>query len=230
MFNLNCISLADEPLLEKYIDRLTQLGYCVATSNSFELGEESKMADGIIIFENDLNRIGEACKYIMDLKRESNALIWVLISEKIHSAKLIYLQVGADAVFTYESELEENILTVTNGLKRYNMFRHVQKSEQPVKDNSSLKLNSTNLSAVIDGSMEVPLTRIEYKIMELLLKNPNVAMSYQDIYKEIWDDECEQSKFRVSNVIFHLRKKLDEDSIEPRFIKTIRSKGYLINI
>lgn len=230
MHTLNCISLTDQPLLKTYIDRFTQLGYCVKVSNSFQSMEEAKTIDGILIFEENLNNIGEICKYMIDLRRESNALIWVLIPEQIHSAKLIYLQVGADAVFTYESELEVNILTMTNGLKRYNMFRHVQKSEQPTKDNRSLKLNSTNLSAVIDDSMEVPLTRIEYKIMELLLKNPNVAISYQDIYKKIWDDECEQSKFRVSNVIFHLRKKLDEDSIEPRFIKTIRSKGYLINI
>lgn len=231
MFHLNCISLTDEPLMKKYIDRLTQLGYCITTSDSFQGIKTSKTLDGVIIFEENLNNIGEVCKYMINLKKESDALLWIVVPEQEHSAKLIYLQMGTDAAFSYESDLEENVLTMANALKRYKNISEYKKEYQPIIDeNSPLKLNSKNLSAVIDGSIEIPLTRIEYKIMELLLKNPNVAISYQDIYKEIWAEESDQSKFRVSNVIFHLRKKLDEDPVEPRFIKTIRSKGYLVTI
>lgn len=231
MFYLNCISVTDDSLLESYTDKFAQLNYCMSTSSSYQIAEKSEAFNGILIFEEDLNNIGEVCKYIIDVKKESKALIWVVVPEQIHSAKLIYLQMGVDAVFTQESDIEENILTMSNALKRYKEFKKQKKVERPALDeNRPLKLNSMNLSAVIDGTLEVPLTRIEYKIMELLLQNPNVALSYQDIYKEIWTDESEHSKFRVSNVIFHLRKKLEEDSLEPRFIKTIRSKGYLINV
>lgn len=231
MFNLDYFSLVNEDRPGKYIDRFTQLGYDIKKRDSFQKNKTSRVLDGVIIFEEDLNNIAEACKYMIDLKKESDALIWVIVSGTMHSAKLIYLQMGADAVFTYEADMDESILTISNALKRYKKFNEDRKSEQPAIDTeSSLKLNSKNLSAVIDGCTEIPLTRIEYKIMELLTKNPNVAISYQDIYKEIWDDESKHSKFRVSNVIFHLRKKFDEDSIEPRFIKTIRSKGYLLNV
>ncbi|MBL1227328.1 winged helix-turn-helix domain-containing protein [Enterococcus sp. BWR-S5] len=231
MFHLNCISVVADSLLESYTDRFVQSNYCINTSSSYQIAEKAETFDGILIFEEDLNNIGEVCKYIIDVKKESKAFIWIIVPEQIHSAKLIYLQMGVDAVFTRESEIEENILTMSNALKRYKEFSKQRNVDRPVLDeNRPLKLNSMNLSAVIDGTLEIPLTRIEYKIMELLLKNPNIAISYQDIYKEIWTDESEHSKFRVSNVIFHLRKKLEEDSLEPRFIKTIRSKGYLINV
>ncbi|WP_339101739.1 winged helix-turn-helix domain-containing protein [Candidatus Enterococcus clewellii] len=230
MFTLNCISLIDEPLVETYMNKFTRLGYCVTASNSFSEIEQEKNVDGFVIFEENLSNISEICKCMIEWKKQSEALIWIILSGQEPFTKMIYLQVGADAVFTYESEIEENILTISNALKRYKSAKKLRQVKQSVEDNKLLRLNSMNLSAIIDGSKEVPLTRIEYKIMELLMQNPNIAISYQEICKEIWDSECDQNKFRVSNVIFHLRKKLEDNPIEPRFIKTIRSKGYLINV
>ena len=68
---------------------------------------------------------------------------------------------------------------------------------------------------------------MEFKVFELLFDKHDKALTYEEIYQHIWGNEsAEKKEYRVSNIIFHLRGKIEEDPTTPKFIKTVRTIGY----
>lgn len=55
-------------------------------------------------------------------------------------------------------------------------------------------------------------------------------MTYEQLFQEIWCDVDESKQYRLNNLIFHLRKKIEKNTKNPVFIKTIRSRGYMLTI
>ncbi|MFD2387995.1 helix-turn-helix domain-containing protein [Enterococcus rivorum] len=62
-----------------------------------------------------------------------------------------------------------------------------------------------------------------------LAKEPNKAVSYEELTTLIWSDSVPKGDiYRLANLVFNVRKKLREENIDPSIIKTIRSRGYML--
>lgn len=76
---------------------------------------------------------------------------------------------------------------------------------------------------------DIQLTPLEYKMLSLLVSEINSTHTYESIFQMIWGEEAielSEQKFRVSNVIFHLRNKVkDSRQIE---IVTTHGIGYKV--
>ena len=75
------------------------------------------------------------------------------------------------------------------------------------------------------------LTEIEYKILRLLMRNPQRIFSTQMIYESVWNEPY----FYISNgtVMVHIRKlrvKIEEDAQNPKRLKTVWGKGYRFEV
>lgn len=71
------------------------------------------------------------------------------------------------------------------------------------------------------------LTEIEYRILRLLMEQPQKIFSIQNIYKSIWNEPY----FHISNgtVMVHIRKlrvKIEKEPQNPKYIRTVWGKGY----
>lgn len=74
------------------------------------------------------------------------------------------------------------------------------------------------------------VTKLEPKVMDLLqllLAQPNQLVSKDDITDALWRDRCVNEE-ALTKLVSKLRKAFDDDSKQPRFIKTIPKKGYLL--
>ncbi|OJG55813.1 hypothetical protein RV06_GL001395 [Enterococcus haemoperoxidus] len=176
--------------------------------------------DGILIFNEDPAKFSEVCDLILKIKRQINCLIWTISKEKNTISNIVYLQLGVNGNFCEQESIDEYRLIVLNALKNRNYFK--KKSEK----NSLLVLDKSNREIIIDGNNHVGLTKLEYKLIKLLMENPNRTLTYKELYESIWNKPFKQSTYRVSNLIFHLRSKIETDKMHPKYIKTIRSKGY----
>jgi DNA-binding response OmpR family regulator len=80
-----------------------------------------------------------------------------------------------------------------------------------------LVLNLEEMSAKIDGK-PLSFTKQEYKILQLLMENPNRAFTKQDIYDYAWDDiyigEDKTINMHVSNIRKKLKAVTDQEYIE----------------
>lgn len=80
---------------------------------------------------------------------------------------------------------------------------------------TTLQFHSLNVDLmtgrVTDGDTVLTLTKTEYAILEILLKNVNNYVSRAEIYKKVWKEDLEKSNDRIVDTnISRLRKKLGE--------------------
>ncbi|EOL49000.1 hypothetical protein I580_01149 [Enterococcus caccae ATCC BAA-1240] len=215
---------------EKYIDLLKSTQLHVHPINKKEVAETIGNYEGIIINEQHAHNIGMICELIILLKKKSDMFIWV-ISERMNKMNhIVYLQLGVDGILDNESDLEESKLLIINAFNRYNQTHpDREKIANNYDGNIDFQLRPCNFSVLLNGE-EISLTKLEFKTIEFLHTQQGVAVSYEEIYKNVWENDGADKQYRVSNLIFHLRQKIEADAAHPKYIKTVRSKGYKLTV
>ncbi|EIA6647563.1 winged helix-turn-helix transcriptional regulator [Enterococcus faecalis] len=148
------------------------------------------------------------------------------------TSRLVYLQLGVDGIATSALSYEECFLIMDNSLSRRKKYK---KQNNPIseEENSSqeINLNTNERSLIFDGKDIVHLTRLEFKIVTLLFQNIGELVTYKELHQSIIkENELDDSHFyRVTNLVCHIRKKIST-KVKEDPIKTIRSKGYILDI
>jgi len=78
------------------------------------------------------------------------------------------------------------------------------------------------------GTVKIPLSTKEYKVLEYLVKNAGVTLSPENIYQSVWKVQYGDIT-AVAVYIQRLRKKIEKDISNCEYIKTDFGKGYIFN-
>jgi two-component system response regulator RegX3 len=78
-----------------------------------------------------------------------------------------------------------------------------------------------------DGK-RVPLASKEIEVLRHLALHPGRAMTPEEIYSEVWGNEYGDTT-SVAVYILRIRRKIEDDPANPRYIQTIHGKGYRLN-
>lgn len=229
MYNIGVVLLGETEKKTSIVSlKNEQLRIQLADKN--EVIERTEKFDGFVIAEQQTQNIGTICELIILLKRKYNTFVWIISERKNKMNRIAYLQLGADGVIDEDSEPEECGFMMINALDRYKGICSEEETQNPKSvDLADLQLRPCNFSVVVKGK-EINLTRLEYKTIEFLHTKQGTAVTYEEIYKNVWSNEENDKQYRVSNLVFHIRQKIEEDTTRPRFIKTIRSKGYKLTL
>jgi DNA-binding response OmpR family regulator len=79
------------------------------------------------------------------------------------------------------------------------------------------------------GGERVDLTPLEFHILERLASEPGRAWSRNDLLDEVWSTEYEGYQRNVDPHINRLRRKIEADPKNPRYVLTVRGVGYKLN-
>ncbi len=146
------------------------------------------------------------------LKNDFNIPVIVLSAKDSLDSKIDLLNAGAEDYITKPFEVEELIARVGVQLRRNSDSRSAKKLTH-----KGLTLNLEEMSAEIYGNT-LSFTKQEYKILQLLMENPNRAFTKQDIYDYAWDDiyigEDKTINMHISNIRKKLKAVTDEEYIE----------------
>ena len=82
---------------------------------------------------------------------------------------------------------------------------------------------------VFQNEEEVNLTRLEYSTLVFLASNPGIVLTKTQIFEVVWNMDSDSCHSSVSNVICNLRKKIEPNSKNPTYIKTVLGVGYKFN-
>ncbi|MCL2780111.1 MAG: response regulator transcription factor [Actinomycetia bacterium] len=80
---------------------------------------------------------------------------------------------------------------------------------------------------VTRGAREIPLTRTEYQLLELFLRNPGRVLSHAQIFQAVWGYDFGLRANNLWVYISYLRGKLEAGG-EPRVLQTVRGLGYVL--
>ena len=82
---------------------------------------------------------------------------------------------------------------------------------------------------VVREGARIDLTPLEFQILELLASEPGRAWSRNDLLDRVWSTEYEGYQRNIDPHINRLRKKLETDPKNPRYVLTVRGVGYKLN-
>lgn len=122
---------------------------------------------------------------------------------------------------------EELIEIVKLWIKRYKISPSYQKLDKINIKIGSLTINRDTRQVFIANNI-VRLTQKEFDILELLASNKGIVFSIKKIYEKIWGDVFFESDNTVMVHIRKIRKKIEYEPENPRYIKTVWGVGYRI--
>lgn len=232
--NLGVINLSVE-FGKSYSEALLKNGITLTTLGIEEFEEKIPTLDGMIICEDGKQDTARTCSILLNLKENASTYVWVFSSNLQKIMRTVYLQLGASGVVSEDYEPEELRLTISNNLTKSKVRNCCSTDQskmtgQEKAEGEEMELIPRNHSVKINGRKEIPLTRLEYKTMELLYQHKNKTVAYKELFEAIWGEGFNNQNYRVANLIFHLREKIEEDSISPVLIRTVRSKGYMLSL
>ncbi|MCI8404617.1 MAG: response regulator transcription factor [Clostridia bacterium] len=159
--------------------------------------------------------------------RENRNIPVILISAKSEdSDKILGLNIGADDYVTKPFNPSELMARVKSQLRRYTQLGAMDLVRSRIEI-GGLTLDTDSKLVYVDGE-ETRLTPIEYKILELLCKNPNRVFSADEIYSRVWNEEAAVNDNTIAVHIRHIREKIEINPKEPQYLKVVWGIGYKI--
>ena len=163
---------------------------------------------------------------MVKIREESNLPVIMLTAKSEDTDKILGLEVGADDYITKPFNPVELIARVKSQLRRY-----MQLGGGTVTNSTivlgGIQLNDDSKQVTVDGEL-ISLTPTEYDILKLLMTHRGTVFSPKEIYKSVWKEEPLGAEGSVAVHIRHLREKIEINPAEPRYLKVIWGRGYIM--
>ena len=170
----------------------------------------------------------DGIKATIKIRQEKNIPIILVSAKGEDTDKILGLNIGADDYITKPFNLLELIARVKSNLRRYMNFGNFNnETREDVLRSGGLELNTSTKEVKVDGN-QVKVTPIEYKILELLLRNKGRVFSIDEIYEKVWKEESFNVENTVAVHIRRIREKIEINPKEPRYLKVVWGIGYKI--
>ena len=203
-------------LVKRY---LNENNFLVTTSSSAENAEEKLSIIKFDLIILDIMMTGKSgLDFIKDNKLKINTPIILLTAKGEAEDRIGGLEIGADDYLPKPFDPKELTLRIKNIL---NKTKRSDKKRVIEFDNIKIDLNKL---LVVKNKKEFKINNTEKVILEKMINNPGKTFSRVDIGKLI-DLEKERS---IDVIITRLRKKIETDPKNPKYLQTLRGLGYVL--
>ena len=214
----------DEPQIRRFL-RATLIGH------DYEVSEATNAADGIKLLnvhppELLILDLGLPDKDGLDVLKElrswNNLPVIVLSARGYEQAKVDALEAGADDYLTKPFGAAELLARIKVAL------RHARQGSTPASGpykSGALTVDREKRIITVDGT-EVRLTPTEYKLLATLVQNAGKVVTHGQLLREVWGKRSGEQGHYLRVYMQHLRQKLGDDALNPRFIITETGIGY----
>ncbi len=163
----------------------------------------------------------EVCRRL----REFSDLPVIMLTAKAQEADLLRgFDAGADDYLTKPFSAKELVARVRAVLKR---TRRPEEIISTVLCCGEMEIDFARHTVKMHGG-KVPLTRTEYALLRELALNANKVMLHQDLLVAVWGPEYRDDVDYLRAYVRHLRRKLEADPANPRYIITTPGVGYML--
>lgn len=162
-----------------------------------------------------------------ELRKVSSVPVLMFTSKNDSISKVRGLRVGADDYLTKPFDMDELIARIASLIRRYTRF-NVKTGELSKLTYEGLEIDLDNRSIkTVSGLYELPPK--EFDLLLFCVKNQGKILTKQRIYEEVWGEQYVYDDSNIMAIISRLRKKLEENPSNPKYIQTVKGIGYRFN-
>jgi two-component system, OmpR family, KDP operon response regulator KdpE len=215
----------DEPqILRALRINLTARQYEVITAadGTQALHAASAERPDLIVLDLGLPDI-DGAEVIRKLRVWSPVPIVVLSGRAGSSDKVDALDAGADDYVTKPFSVDELLARIRAVTRRKN----TPEPGAPVRIGRWLvNLADHTVHATDDPSRDVHLTRTEWQLLDILVRNPGKLVSQRQLLQDVWGPTYLDQTQNLRQYMAHLRRKLEDDASRPHHLLTEPGMGY----
>ena len=216
----------DEPAVRQALDRALRFeGYQteMAEDGSAALVAHAQAPADAVVLDVAMPRMDglEVCRRLRSAG--DGVPILLLTARAAVDERVAGLDAGADDYLVKPFALEELLARIRALLRR----------NAPLSDNEVLRFADLSLDPgtrdVRRGGRRIELTRTEFLLLELLLRNPRQVLPREVIFDRVWGYDFGANSNSLEVYIGYLRRKTEAEG-EPRLIHTVRGVGYVLRL
>jgi DNA-binding response OmpR family regulator len=162
------------------------------------------------------------CRAIRRDSRNSDAPILMLTARRDEVDKVLGLDSGADDYLTKPFGVRELVARVRALLRRR---RPMLGDHAPAVQVGELVIEPARRQARL-GDREIELTAHEFALLYVLAANRGIVFSREALVQRVWGEDTHITVRSVDTLVKRLRRKLEADQADPRFILTVWGSGY----
>ena len=198
--------------------------YRIASTGASAIMEALSYKPEIMILDLGLPDT-DGIEVIKKIRTWSNMPIIVVSARSEDTDKVAALDAGADDYLTKPFSVDELLARLRVALRRVRHDRQRLSEESSVYENGGLRIDYAAGCVYLDGS-EIHLTPIEFKLLVLLANNTGKVLTHNYILREVWGNPAASDMRSLRVYMATLRKKLEKNTSEPKYIQTHIGVGY----
>lgn len=234
MNSYNILVVEDDLEIAKAVEiYLKNQGYRVFVGHNGVEGLEIMEKETIHLAVVDIMMpVMDGIQMTIKLREKYDFPIIMLSAKSEEIDKIMGLNIGADDYVTKPFAPLELIARVNSQIRRYSKYLNLVSLEKEEENKDSiyiiggLELNIDKVELTVDGNI-VKITPMEFKILQLLMKNPGRVFSSEEIYERVWNEKA----INTDTIMVHIRnirEKIEFDSKKPKYLKVVWGVGYKI--
>jgi two-component system, OmpR family, KDP operon response regulator KdpE len=223
--NAVILIIEDDPKMRRFLRTLLESNdYKVLEAATGEEGIQQAAEHNPDLMLLDVRLPDIDGEVVIDRLREwTHTPVVVVSGLDTEESKVTILDAGANDYLTKPFGAQELLARIRVGL------RHAEQvapdDEDAVFVNGDLRVDRV-ARRVFVGERELDLTPTEYRLLLTLISNVGRVLTHRQILEEVWGPDCVGRDHYVRVYMAHLRRKLEDDPSQPRYIVTETGVGY----
>jgi two-component system KDP operon response regulator KdpE len=225
--NVRILVIEDDAPIRRFLEAaLTNAGYEVAEAETGRGGLTQILArmPDLVILDLGLPDM-DGMEIITRVREWSQVPIVILSARGRENDKVDALNAGADDYLTKPFGVPELLARIGVAIRHAAVLRaggHEEASRFEVGD---LLVDLAGRRVFVKGT-EVHLTPIEYRLLTTLVKNAGKVLTHRYLLREVWGPGCFEQTHYPRMFVASLRRKLEDDPADPRYLFTEQGVGY----
>jgi DNA-binding response OmpR family regulator len=218
----------DEVRIVKFLDlKLKASGYEVLTAgNGLEALSQVQTQEPDLVVLDVIMPGMDGFETLKHIRAMSSVPVIILSAVEGNMDKIKGLKLGADDYLAKPFNPDELVARIEAVRRR--MIPAENRKVVDVITLGHLTLNQKNHVVIVDGK-EIPLTRIEWMLLNELIRNAGKLMLYGDLLTRVWGPEYRNDVQILRTWVSRLRRKIEIDGDISPLIRTVPKTGYMIN-
>jgi two-component system KDP operon response regulator KdpE len=221
------VLIEDEMQISRFVkDALEEEGCQVHEAATVARGliEASTRKPDLILLDLGLPD-GDGISLVKDFRTWSTIPILILSARSSEQDKITALDAGADDYITKPFGVGELLARVRALLRR----RMQAKNVEPIVMIGDLQLDFSQ-RMVTRAGLPLHLTPIEYRLLCVLYASVGRVLTHRQLLREVWGPGSSENNHYLRIFVGHLRRKIEIDPTQPKYILTETGVGYRFQV
>jgi two-component system, OmpR family, response regulator len=218
-------------LLSAYLEKNGLRTSLAANGRQMRAELEQAVPDLIVL---DLMLPGEdgltLCRELRASKHR-NIPVLMLTARSEETDRIVGLEMGADDYLTKPFAVRELLARIRSVLRRARMLPPNMQVSEPSEMIlfGDWKLDTVGRHLLDADGVEVALSGAEYRLLRVFLDHPQRVLTRDQLLNLTQGKQADQFDRSIDLLVSRLRQRLRDEPREPRYIKTLRSEGYVFS-